>query len=221
MRSLHAGGVFLYARSVLDDLHRRDVYANLMSIAHVSLPAGMFGWYEQRLELAYPGGAGYGEFCRPLLEVLGAAVEAVPESLLAEMLRVTDDTEVRYERTLDFVKQFCRSGGALAFFHQSFADWLFESGKHSFFGKVARGHGLLADLVESRGMGEGGTGREDGVAEGDFLMRHGLTHLCEAERLSEARARLLDFGWLLRRVQTDVRGPVTDGEMQVWSVCRC
>ena len=198
------------------------------------------GEYPEQVEAAAcEGESHYERYCLPVFAMLGAAAGPVPEGLLrvaldlecgAAGLRVMKQKKIHRgaaDRSLKVVKGFAPAsgGGGLAFFHKSFPDWLFgteDGGKPDevYGGETNEGHRLLAQ-VETLPAAD----KERLLTEADrmYLQRHGVFHLCEAGRLLEARERLLDFDWLLRRVGGhqlgpiggDPHGPVADGERQV------
>ena len=101
--------------------------------------------------------------------------------------------------------------GRFQVLHKSVVDFLQrkddEAAGAQFFVDDSNGHAALAEACEAS--------LDSGAAGGrvDYAVRFGVRHLCEAGQLKEARARLLDFGWLLRRAQSDALGVALDGEL--------
>ena len=181
-------GNFLYATEVIKSL----ALGQLDPRDPASFPAGLVGIYQASFEREFPEGQGFAEL-RPLLEVLCAAREPLTVDLIADALQ-WDPFEV--ENRLDQVAPFFpERAETFAPYHKSVTDWLTGSaGKSRVFRiNVCAGHRALAQLYD-------GWTRLDLTAR-RYALSSRVQHLLGAGQSDGATTALMDFGYLVRRIE--------------------
>ena len=112
-------GNFLYLRKL-----QEAVGSDLMELAHLDdLPQGLIGLYERWFRRQFPDTASY-ERIRPLLEVLVAASQSVPEEWLCRIFGWSVRDQALMLESLGTM--FERRKDGVAPFHKSVRDWLVD-----------------------------------------------------------------------------------------------
>lgn len=133
-------GLFLYIEFV-----RREIAAGRLSLAHPDeFPKGLDGMFREYFERQFPDIASYRSEIRSALELVLAAQDPLPLSVLAEFLGWKTEYRMR-----DFVDSlgalFREADGSLRVFHKDLRDWLLDHTRAGpFFVSVKDGHRKLA-----------------------------------------------------------------------------
>ena len=169
-------GSFLFAEHFIEGTVRGRVQPDQVD----DLPPGLNGTYESYLQRAFPD-ASAKEAILPILEILSAATEPIPVSVVASAIGLKTHALMKLLAPLaQFVVQSNLSGKdpRLSFWHKSFPDFLtdIENADSDFSIDPAEGHRKLASLFVTD---IGGQIDPRLVVEKlpDYLRRQGLAHL--------------------------------------------
>jgi hypothetical protein len=173
-----AGGTFLYARAVLD-----DIAGGRLAVGDLSrLPSGLGGIFWRLFERQFPDTAAYRERVRPLLELLAAERAPLPLGLVSEILNwgPYDQHEV-----LTSVGSLCVTvADAIQPFHASIVEWVSDtSDAGPYWVDATAGHRRLADAAAKLDVAGSGS-------SGAYLVDNSVAHMIEAGTLDDL-ARLL------------------------------
>jgi len=198
LRSLveRSEGSFLYANYFLEGLSRGTTLTDDLD----NLPPGLDGIYERYLRRGFPT-ASKVEQIRPVLEVLCAAFEPVPRSLLAEASGFEQRALVRLLQPLTPFLKLATSETTepgLTFWHKSFSDFLtdIENADSDFGIDGSKGDERFASLFVRRALGID-TQTTSAEALPIYLRIHGLEHLALCGRffaeLSDDQAKAIVY----------------------------
>ena len=169
-------GSFLFAEHFIEGTVRGQVQPDQVD----DLPPGLNGTYESYLQRAFPD-ASAKQAIVPILEILCAAIEPIPVSVVASAIGLTIHALMKMLAPLaQFVVQSNLSGKdpRLTFWHKSFPDFLtdVENADSDFSVDPTEGHRKLAALFVTDA---GGPIDATLVVEklSDYLRRQGLAHL--------------------------------------------
>lgn len=203
-------GNFLYLRQLEYAVAQAGV-VTLEEIVHPEqLPADLGAIYGRWLSRKIETCECYENQVLPLLELMAAAPEPLPESLLEPVLRWDRRTQLRATR---FLGSLIRSeNGCLLFFHKSLLDWLLnEKAAGDWFVERKAGHRQFARALGAQWeMAQAGIAQQSGPDSGPFFealepdarryaLRHLPHHLLDAgEKFRRAKV-LTDFAFAMQR----------------------
>lgn len=183
-----AGGSFLYASAVVDDIRAgRLVVGDL-----TRLPTGLTGVFWRLFEREFPDVNSYRSRVRPLLELLVAERAALPLPLVAETLNwgPYDQQDI-----LAALGSLCvATAESIQPFHASLVEWLIDrESAGQYWVNPAAGHERLATVSATQS--------EVSADATAYLVENAADHMIEAGKLEELAQLLSDFAYLKRRLQ--------------------
>ena len=187
-----AGGSFLYARAVLDDIITGQSRVGELT----RLPSGLSGTFLRLFERHFPDNTRYAERVRPLLELLAAERAPLPLTLAGALLGWGP-----YDRrtVLAELGSLCVvADDKIEPFHTAVVEWMTNpelAGKY--WVSERTGHERFAS---ARGAGGPLTLLRGGAAS-SYLEEHLTDHLADAGKFAEAAEELADWGRLWGRLQ--------------------
>jgi hypothetical protein len=200
-----ADGNFLFVRMTLDGLSNPDGQG--VSLDEIGrFPPGVGGLYHAMFRKRFGNLRGreedrrrYIEEIRPVLDVLVAAMDPVPETLLLTAAGV--DASALYGTLSQFLH---RGDRGISLFHKSLADWLVDGASSAeFVADSWAGHRRLADAcwVARDGLMRSNVDRR-WLTSAPYVYRRAVAHLIEASRPADAAALITSFDWLRKRLHT-------------------
>jgi hypothetical protein len=184
-----AGGSFLYARAVLN-----DIITGLSGIGDLArLPSGLSGIFLRLFERQFPDRAKYAERIRPLLELLAAERAPLPLALAGSILGWEPYDE---KAVLAELGSLCVvTADKIEPFHAAAVEWMTNSDlSGDYWASEQAGHERFASLRRI-----GGTPAESHAAA-SYIEEHLTDHLAEAGKFVEAAEELADWRSLRRRL---------------------
>jgi hypothetical protein len=171
----HSKGSFLFAEHFIKGMVRGQVQPNQVD----DLPPGLNGTYESYLQRAFPD-ASTKQAIRPILEILCAANEPIPVSVVASAIGLTTHALMKSLAPLaPFIHaNLLQKDPRLAFWHKSFPDFLtgIENADSDFGIDPTQGHRKLGAMFVTDASAQTDPRL---VVERlpDYLRRQGLAHL--------------------------------------------
>lgn len=183
-----AGGSFLYAHAVLD-----DIAFGRLAVGELSrLPPGLAGVYWRLFERQFPDIATYARRVRPVLELLASERAPLPLSLVAEILgwRAYDQQEL-----LVSMGSLCVvDANHIQPFHASLVEWLTDANAAGhYWVDAAAGHRLLADAALTIDKAQ--------IHPSRYLAENAAAHMTAAGRPTDAARVLGDVDYLEDRLE--------------------
>jgi WD40 repeat protein len=195
-------GSFLYVAQALEETARGRLEAEAVE----TLPPGIMGLYNVFFSRRFPNIRDY-HLARPLFQVLAAAREPLPESVLAKALDMDPRQELlplrRQAHPLVQEMPGWDDGPCFRLLHPTLANWLAdELLAGSYLAGTRGGHARLAVfcLEEIRKK-----------RPHPYALEHGVAHLVQAGRLDEVESLLPDLGYMDKKLKTaGARGLIRD-----------
>jgi WD40 repeat protein len=177
-------GNFLYVEWV-----RREVLAGRLSLAEAgALPKGLGGVYAQFATRQWPDHAAFKKEIGPTLDLVAAAREPLPLTLLAEIGGWSDRQQNEFEAKLGSLFEL-RDGRILPF-HKSLLDWLTDRARAGpYFVSAADGERQLAEFC-------GRQFERNPLELSDYARGHLPAHLAADKRWDALETVLIDLGFL-------------------------
>ena len=198
-------GNFLYMRQLRDAV-RGGALAPERLIDSTELPAGLAGLYMRWFRHRFSNIDDYQLRQRPLFDLMMAAREPLPRSMVSSLLAWSRD-----DKTLGALGSLClEEAGRLRLFHRSLHEWLGRpqaSGPH-FSASADAGHREMASALwrayaawrEAGASLAGGDGWVSLGPKGEaYALAHLPAHLLAAGMNAEYREVLADFAFAMRR----------------------
>jgi hypothetical protein len=168
-----AAGNFLYVRQIVRSVAEGVI--PVQELCHESrMPAGLANLYHHWFERRFPDRSRYRDDLVPVMELLAAAIEPIPLSLISHLLRKSlSECESLIEPMGSLI---AREEDQLGFFHKSLHDWMTDRVRcgATWHADRAKGDLRFCEALQDLDSCNGQALR--------YLLRHGATHAARAER---------------------------------------